>query len=170
MGFKLFFNNAILFSSCLPESCRFYKRIKKIENEQINLLLNCIKRNKNTLFGIEHHFSSITSIQEYRDYVPIRGYDEYKEWLQQMQSGASNILTRDEIKLFEPTGGSSGGTKLIPYTDILSTSFQKGIAVWLYDLYKSYPKIFYLKSRLCDDWIDSNVICQARSIIDGNGS
>jgi len=38
------------------------------------------------------------------------------KWVGKIKAGQKNILTSEDIILLEPTGGSSGGTKLIPYS------------------------------------------------------
>ena len=54
MGFNLLFKNAILFSSFVVETLYFNGAIKNAEIEQTDLLLKNIKRNQDTLFGIDN--------------------------------------------------------------------------------------------------------------------
>lgn len=146
MEFNLFIKNTLLFLSCLIENVRFFASIKKAKKVQFDLLIKNIKRNQNTKFGKDHNFNSITNLKEFREAIPVRKYEEYLPWLDSMELGEDNILTIDKIKLFEPTSGSSGGSKLIPYSGVMFDSFQKGIAVWLSDLYLNFPRLFKLKS------------------------
>ena len=43
--------------------------------------------------------------------------------------------------LLEPTGGSSGGEKWIPYTAALRRQFQRGVAAWIADLFRHRPAV-----------------------------
>jgi hypothetical protein len=45
------------------------------------------------------------------------------------------------VRLLEPTGGSAGATKLIPYTSSLQQEFQNGIRAWIADLFLQYPDL-----------------------------
>ena len=45
------------------------------------------------------------------------------------------------MRLLEPTSGSSGGEKWIPYTDGLRRQFQRGIAAWIADLFRHRPVV-----------------------------
>lgn len=156
MAFKLLIKNLVLFFSLISENYSFYSNIRKFKKKQIQILFNCLNKNKNTVFGKIHQFHSIKNLDQFRNLVPIQKYDEYKMWINQIELGQKNILTSEEIELLEPTGGSSGGTKLIPYSKELLKSFHKGIAVWLFDLYFNYPKLIFLKSY----WIITPNLCE----------
>jgi hypothetical protein len=73
--------------------------------------------------------------------VPLSIYDDYRPAIQRMASGEPNVLTADQVRLFEPTGGSSSGEKLIPYTAALQSSFQRAIRTWIWDLYTKRPAV-----------------------------
>ena len=55
-----------------------------------------------------------------------------------------NAKPRDrEILFHEPTSGSTGGTKLIPYTRLLRAEFRRGINPWIYSLFLHHPRLFF---------------------------
>lgn len=122
----------------------YYKYLSagsNIYNVQQGILLNILKKNKLCKYGIEHNFANISSREEYSLSVPLSEYDDYLPYIEDMKNGSKNILTSDDILLFELTSGTSGGKKFIPYTKGLKDEFLKGIKVWIYSLYNKYPKV-----------------------------
>jgi hypothetical protein len=73
--------------------------------------------------------------------VPLSSYDDYAAYLDRIAAGASNVLTRERVLLLEPTSGSTGGEKLIPYTAGLRHEFQRGVATWIADLFGQRPAV-----------------------------
>lgn len=114
---------------------RKFVKASQSSSVQLKILHNIIHTNRNTMFGINHHFSHIDSYEDFTAKVPITDYDYYSDYIKSICSGSSNMLTAERVKLMEPTSGSVSGTKLIPYTSSLQCDFKKGIYPWLYDLY-----------------------------------
>jgi hypothetical protein len=110
-----------------------------VADEQSALLLPLLHANQDTEFGRAHGFASISSAREYQQRVPLRDYDDYSEWIDRATAGQRNVLTQEPVRLFEPTGGSSGATKLIPYTRALQQEFQRAIRTWIADLFLHDP-------------------------------
>jgi hypothetical protein len=98
-------------------------------------LLSFVRQNVNTWFGREHSFASIKSVRDFQDAVPLATYDHYRHAIDRIADGEQNVLTADRVRLLEPTGGSTTGEKLIPYTGTLQRCFQRAIRVWIWDLY-----------------------------------
>jgi hypothetical protein len=127
--------NSLWLAGCLGEAARFRAAVNRVEQEQQALLRQMLVANAETEFGRLHHFSSISSVHEFQQRVPLRDYDGYQEWVDRVRAGSPNILTRERVRLLEPTSGSSGATKLIPYTASLQREFQRGIHSWVADLF-----------------------------------
>jgi len=51
------------------------------------------------------------------------------------------VLVSDPVVAFEETGGSSGGSKLVPYTDAALDGFRRALMPWLDDLYTRFPSL-----------------------------
>jgi len=133
--------NSLWLAGCLAESTRFRRAVKQVEQEQQGLLRHLLAVNAETEFGRAHGFSSIHSVREYQQRVPLRDFDAYQGLIDRVSAGSSNILTREPVRLFEPTSGSSGAAKLIPYTRSLQREFQRGIRSWIADLFLHYPQL-----------------------------
>lgn len=137
------------------EYIRFSKACN-IENVQADYLSNILNKNANTEYGIKHNFADIDNYNTFATNLPLTVYDDYKPYIDKMCTGKENILTAEDVLLFELTSGSSDGKKLIPYTASLKKEFQRGIKAWIYDIYanvegvcngKSYWSITPVTSR-----------------------
>jgi hypothetical protein len=81
-------------------------------------------------------------VSEYQARVPIRTYDELRAEIDRIAAGGANVLTAAAVGHFEPTSGSQGASKLIPYTEDLRGEFQRAIAPWACALALEYPSAF----------------------------
>lgn len=119
---------------------------KSIEQVQREKLMEILEKNKDTLYGIEYNFSSVTSVKEYRENVPITQYEDYEEYIEKIKNGEEGILTSEKVLLLEPTSGSTSPTKYIPYTGSLKKEFQNALKPWIYNLYSKNKGIKWGKS------------------------
>lgn len=117
--------------------------MRQVEQEQRSLLQRVLSENAETDFGRQHQFSSIRSVQEYQSRVPLRDYAALQPWMDRVAAGEPNVLTREGVRLFEPTSGtgSSSATKLVPYTPALQREFQRGVQAWIADLFLHQPEL-----------------------------
>ena len=141
MKIRIFIANILFILCCFPVWFRFNFCIKNFAKFQKNILRKIIYQNKNTLYGKKYNFAQIENYIDWKNQVPIINYEDIEQLVTE-----KNALTSNKIKLFEPTSGSSGGRKLIPYTEKLRQEFQNGIKVWLFDLYINNPELFFYKS------------------------
>lgn len=125
---------------------KFQKGLPFADQVQDEQLIKILRANENTVYGKKYHFSSIHSAEEFQKKVPSVTYEDLLPFLKRMQEGEEGVLTAEQIRLFEPTSGSSSASKLIPYTDGLKSEFQEAIQPWIYDLYTRHPGIMKGKS------------------------
>ena len=131
---------AILNGACRLLYKSEYKRFAAVrdpETIQRDYLLQLLKKNASAVYGKRYGFSSITCYEDFSEKVPLTKYEDYEEYIDGIANGAESVLTAEKVLLFEPTSGSSGGKKLIPYTATLKAEFQRGIKPWLYDIYSN---------------------------------
>jgi GH3 auxin-responsive promoter len=133
--------NSLWLAGCLAEAARFRGTVKRVQSEQQELLQRLLAENAETEFGRAHGFSSIHSVHEYQERVPLRDYEGFREWVERIGAGQTNVLTSGPVRLLEPTSGSSGSAKLIPYTACLQREFQRAIRSWIADLFLHDPKL-----------------------------
>ena len=99
------------------------KSLKDLENAGrdpmgINeaLLKKIIETNKNTLYGREHGFDKIKTIEDFRAAVPVNTYEDFAPYIERVMDGESGLLTASKILGYSRTSGSSGMPKFIPAT------------------------------------------------------
>jgi hypothetical protein len=78
-----------------------------------------------TVFGKDHGFADIHSVEEFRKQVPIRDYEGLKGYIERVVAGERNILWPGKPEYFAKTSGTTSGTKYIPITkDSLPNHFR----------------------------------------------
>ena len=114
---------------------RFARAALRLERTQRELLRDMLAGNASSEFGRAHDFANIRSFEDFRRAVPVRKYDDLGEWIDQIASGAPNVLTCEPVERFVPSSGSAAGTKFIPYTRALRQQFKRAIGPWVYSTY-----------------------------------
>ena len=69
-----------------------------------------------TEFGKEHSFDKIKSHNDFVKNVPIREYEEFKQYIEKIKQGKHNILWKGVPIYFAKTSGTTSGIKYIPIT------------------------------------------------------
>jgi len=93
------------------KNTRWKNNAVKVQNE---LLLSLVKQAQNTQFGKDHNFAEITNYTQWKENIPIRGYEELKNYIQQIIEGKENVLWPGVPLYFCKTSGTTSGTKYIP--------------------------------------------------------
>jgi len=83
---------------------------------QQNVFKEIIRQAKNTQFGIDHHFDSINTFQDFSNHVPIRDYEALKSYVDRVVQGEENVLWKGKPLYFAKTSGTTSGAKYIPLT------------------------------------------------------
>jgi GH3 auxin-responsive promoter len=134
--------NAAWLAGCLPEHLRFRRALGRVRAEQEQVLQAILRRNETSEFGVEHEFAAIRTVADYQRGVPLREYEDYRPRVERIAEGrAAQALTCEPVRLFEPTSGSIGASKWIPYTGSLLREFQRGIHAWIGDLFLHDPDL-----------------------------
>ncbi|MCU0358356.1 MAG: GH3 auxin-responsive promoter family protein [Cyclobacteriaceae bacterium] len=70
-----------------------------------------------TVFGRDHHFSSIHSYDDFKKLVPVRDYEDLKPYIERMLTGEPDILWKGKPAYLAKTSGTTSGTKYIPISN-----------------------------------------------------
>jgi hypothetical protein len=136
-----FWLNSAWMLKCARQRNAFRRATRRVEYEQAEVLRAILAANRDTEFGRRHAFDSIGCPRQFQDLVPPSVYEDYREPIVRMAAGHANVLTAERVRLFEPTSGSSGAEKLIPYTAGLRRQFQRGLSAWIGDLLMNRPAL-----------------------------
>ena len=88
---------------------------KPIETQD-KVFKSLIESAKHTTFGKDHHFSSINNHEDFVKKVPVRDYENFKSYVNQVVDGKSDILWPGTPLYFAKTSGTTSGAKYIPIT------------------------------------------------------
>ncbi len=127
--------------SCAREAARFHRATRRVAESQAELLADILRANRDTQFGRANAFERIRDPRDYQRAVPPSRYEDYADRIKQIADGVPNVLTREPVTLLEPTSGTTGGEKLIPYTASLRRQFQRAVAAWVADLFRARPAV-----------------------------
>ncbi len=96
------------------------KRINKWASQPVEtqekVFQNLIKEAKNTVFGKDHKFNTITSYEDFKALVPVRDYEALRPYVERVVKGEENILWKGKPIYFAKTSGTTSGAKYIPIT------------------------------------------------------
>ena len=90
-----------------------YTKATKIQED---ILQRLVKKAMNTKFGKDHGFNKISNYDNFKEKVPIRDYESFKHYINDIQKGQENILWPGKPKYLAKTSGTTSGVKLIPIT------------------------------------------------------
>ncbi len=125
---------------------RHYKKLIKscsaVEETQRKLMMDIIHRNKNTAFGKDHNFNSISNIKEFQEQVPIRDFEEHRPYINRIIAGESDILFPGRPISYSMTSGTTAEAKYIPISETYQQSFTKLNRIWFYSCLRGNPEIF----------------------------
>jgi hypothetical protein len=97
-----------------------YKKTKSWADNPVEtqhtVFKDIIRQAKNTQFGIDHHFDSINTFQDFAKKVPVRDYEALKPYVERVVQGEENILWKGKPLYFAKTSGTTSGAKYIPLT------------------------------------------------------
>lgn len=83
-------------------------------------------------------FGSPRTEDEFRRQVPVITYEDLPPFLERLRKGERNVLFDGVPVACERTGGSSGGSKLIPYSMAGLSDFQYNVVPWLAHTVRRY--------------------------------
>jgi hypothetical protein len=86
--------------------------------DQENILQHLLKSAASTVFGREHGFAAITNYNEFKAAVPLRDYEAFSSYIEQIKNGKENVLWKGKPIYFAKTSGTTSGAKYIPITKV----------------------------------------------------
>jgi hypothetical protein len=111
------------FASYIYRSIR--KDIGSALEDQENILKSLLKTGCKTVFGREHHLETVKTYDEMKAAIPIRDYEQFKPYIEQIKQGKHNVLWPGQPIYFAKTSGTTSGVKYIPISkDSISNHIQ----------------------------------------------
>lgn len=108
---------------------------------QLELLRTIIKNNEDTVFGKEHNFKHIRTLNEFQKAIKINTYETLRPYIERVMNGEKKVLTKETPIMYATTSGTTDKPKFIPVT---KTTCKKGHNLvqnsWLYNLSRTSPE------------------------------
>jgi hypothetical protein len=82
--------------------------------DQESIFRDLVKTGKETVFGKDHKMAEVDTYEAYKQAVPIRDYEQFKPYIDQVKEGKHNILWKGKPIYFAKTSGTTSGIKYIP--------------------------------------------------------
>lgn len=155
--------NSLWVSGTFKDFLYYKKNLSNVSEIQKKKLCNIIQKNRNTLFCKYYQFEKNSDVKDYQKCIPISNYNSYIPWIEKIIEGKENVLTSERVLILQPTGGTSSGSKLIPYTKSLQEEFQKAINPWLFGIFRNLPETLAGKSY----WSISPVLMEKKDTKSG---
>ena len=136
------FTRSIVHIRGLRAAAPLLRAIKDPARAQTALLRRLLQRNADTAFGRKHGFDRISTVQDYTAAVPIRDYEYFRPYIDQINQGEEAILTRDQPLMFTTTSGTTAEPKLLPVTKQWKQDVASMMRVWLYWASRDHKGLF----------------------------
>jgi hypothetical protein len=121
---------------------RWYRSaLRNPRQVQEKILAGYLRRNEDTVFGRKYHFAKIRSLRDFQAQLPLSSYDDYTAYVDRIAAGETGCLTREPVKLFALSSGSTRAAKWLPYTASLQVEFRRAVAPWIVDLMANRPTL-----------------------------
>ena len=85
-----------------------------------------------------NRYGSPRTPEAFRASVPVVSYEDLAPWLARIEQGDADVLFAGHPVAYERTGGSTGGAKLIPYSQPGLGDFQCALLPWLVSMVETY--------------------------------
>lgn len=103
-----------------PYAAIIHNKIRKgmatAVSDQQAILQQLIRTGRRTVFGNEHRLKDVNSYAEFRQAIPIRDYEAFKPYIEQIKTSTQNVLWKGKPMYFAKTSGTTSGVKYIPIT------------------------------------------------------
>ncbi|UCC31062.1 MAG: GH3 auxin-responsive promoter family protein [Phycisphaerales bacterium] len=133
--------NTLWSGACSSDYQRYRRALNHPGAEQRRLLMHYVRENAETEYGRRFGFTSLRSVSEYQDRVPLTTFDDYQPYVERIQAGDRQVLTRAPVRRLVPSSGSTRAQKLTPFTGGLQSEFSRAVRAWILDLYCHYPTL-----------------------------
>ncbi|MGB0591665.1 MAG: GH3 family domain-containing protein [Myxococcota bacterium] len=125
---------------------RFITAVRDPQAAQARKLHGILARNTKTAYGTAHGFKRVATPAQWQAEVPVSNADSLAPWIRRISDGEDGVLTRDAVLTLEPTAGTTGAPKLIPYTQELLDELMAATGPWLFEIYRQWPGLLGTRS------------------------
>ncbi len=119
------------------------KASKNVKKAEFDILMDIVAYAKDTVYGREHHFSEIKTIQDFQKCVPVNNYEDLEPFIKRHTRGETDVLFPGKPIMYATTSGTTKEPKWIPITEKYNKETYNGLSrIWLYSILKENPDVF----------------------------
>lgn len=119
----------------------FERALHQPSEAQHQCLRSILASANGTAWAKQFKITSRSTIEDFRQRVPIQDPAELAPWTQRILRGETNVLTNHTTHRLVPTSGTTGSHKLIPMTAASRREFSTGVNLWMGDMMHRFPEI-----------------------------
>jgi len=110
----------------------FLRAHRRTAQVQRRVLMDLVRRHRDTDFGRDHGFERIAGVDDFRSAVPVRGYEQLEPYFQRVREGRFGALlpAGQPVLMFSRTSGATGRPKHIPVTPEFLAHLRRGWNIW----------------------------------------
>ena len=120
---------------------RFLWAVSHPEEAQQRVLTNILRGARGTAFAAHHRLSRVHDLAGFRRQVPIRDYAGHLPYIQRVAAGERRVLTRQPVRQFLETSGTTGPAKWIPVTDAYARGVKDAQTLWVIGLLREHEEL-----------------------------
>ncbi|MCG3172835.1 MAG: hypothetical protein GMKNLPBB_00994 [Myxococcota bacterium] len=117
----------------------FHEAAARPNEVQTEKLLDILKRNSSSTYGMKYDFRSIKSVDDYRAKVPVVRYEDIQPYVDRMCKGESGVLVSEPVNYFACSSGTTGRSKFIPITASFVEEYKNHQKLWFAVFGRSFP-------------------------------
>jgi hypothetical protein len=120
---------------------RFELDTQRPREVQEQLLRRILCFQAETDFGLQHHFSSIQTLVDFRRQLPISGYEYFEPYIARVCRGDLRALLADrKVHMMALTSGTTAARKFLPVTPQYIADYRRGWHLWGLRVYWDHPE------------------------------
>lgn len=136
----------------------FLDQTRHVADVQQRILLDQVAQHADSLFGRDHHFGEIRTAADFRQRVPVSGYDRHEPYIERVRQGDTRALFGPEtpVLMFAMTSGTTSRPKTIPVTRKALEDYREGWTIWGIQAFDAHPEMLRSGLRpilqIASDW------------------
>ncbi|MFN3596238.1 MAG: GH3 auxin-responsive promoter family protein [Rubricoccaceae bacterium] len=119
--------------AALADARRFERALHAPEAAQAAVLREVVRACRGTAYARHAGLDGVRTLADLGA-LPQATPEALAPWIARIAGGEPHVLTRAPVRLLEPTGGSTGGRRLVPFTAPLQRQFRRAVSAWIVDL------------------------------------
>lgn len=118
------------------------KASRNCQKSQHKVLMAILKYAKKTVYGQDHHFNQIKTVEDFQRLVPVNDYEDLRPLIMRHTRGEENVLFPGKPFLYATTSGTTKDPKWIPITKKYYRECYNGLTkLWFHTMLKEKPDL-----------------------------